>query len=219
MSLPPIVLAWKERFERCSLRERLLLLAAALAVLIAAGDTMLIGPIDVHRKALLQEVASLDSQTQLNGQGVEATLASDPTNAAAARLVDLQAQLKTIDSQLLAQSAGMITPEHMADAIRDVLGAEHGLVLVSLRNLPAIQLPPEKESDSASSDSTRPYMHRVELVLEGHYLDVLDYLKTLESLPWHFYWRHLELTASRYPTNQVRVEIGTISTERDWIGL
>jgi MSHA biogenesis protein MshJ len=218
MRLPPLILSWKEKFDACSLRERLLLLIAALVVMVGGANVMLIGPIDAHRKALLQEVAALDSQIHLDTQGFEAALASDPTNTVAARVVDLQTKLKAVDSQLLAESAGMITPEHMSDAIRDVLGAKHEVVLVSLRNLPAIQLAPETTGENVP-EGARPYVHRVELVLEGRYLAVLDYLRALESLPWHFYWRHLELTSSRYPVNQVRVEIGTISTERDWIGL
>jgi len=218
MKLPPLLTSWKGRFERCSLRERLFILAAALVLLVGGGDMMLIDPVDAHRKALLQEVTALDSQNRLNDEGVAATLAADPTSAATARVAALQAQLQAVDSQLLAQSAGMITPEHMVEVIHDVLGAQPAVVLVSLHNLPPMQLPADQEGEAAP-EGTRPYLHRVELVLEGPYLNVLEYLATLERLPWHFYWRRLELTSAKYPANQVRVEIGTISPERDWIGL
>ena len=56
-------------------------------------------------------------------------------------------------------------------------------------------------------------------MLEGRYLDVLAYLEALEALPWHFYWRRLELTATSYPTNRVRVELGTVSMGSEWIDL
>jgi MSHA biogenesis protein MshJ len=62
-------------------------------------------------------------------------------------------------------------------------------------------------------------VHRVELVLEGRYLDVLAYLQDLESLPWHFYWRQLDLTTKQYPINRVRVELGTVNMDSDWINL
>lgn len=218
MKVPPLLLPLKEKFERCSLRERLFILGALLVLLITGGNLMLIGPVDVHRKALLQEVAGLDSQTRLNDEGVAAALAADPTAAATAHVSTLQAQLKAVDSQLLAQSAGMIAPEHMVEAIHDVLDAQHDLVLISLHNLPAVPLPADKDGETAP-EGTRPYLHRVELVLDGPYLSVLGYLAALEKLPWHFYWRHLELTSAKYPANQVRVEIGTLSPERDWIGL
>ncbi len=218
MRLAPLLRLWKGRFERCSLRERLFILGAALVLLVAAGDRMLIGPIDAHRQALLQEVAALDSQNRLNDQGVAATLAADPTAAASARVTTLRAQLQTVDSQLLAQSAGMIAPERMVEAIHDVLGAQPAVSLISLHNLPPLQIPSDPGGEPAP-DGTRPYLHRVELVLEGPYLNVLEYLAALEKLPWHFYWRHLELTSAKYPANQVRVEIATLSPERDWIGL
>jgi MSHA biogenesis protein MshJ len=112
----------------------------------------------------------------------------------------------------------MIAPDRMIEAIHDVLDAQHAVALVSLHNLPALPLPAAQEGET-SAEGTHPYLHRVELVLEGPYLNVLAYLAALEKLPWHFYWRHLELTSAPYPTNQVRVEIGTISPDRDWIGL
>jgi MSHA biogenesis protein MshJ len=115
----------------------------------------------------------------------------------------------------LAQSTGIIPPYHLAETLRDVLQLQHGIVLVSLRNLPPERLPPEKTSD----DDRRLYVHTIELVLEGQYLDVLDYLRTLEALPWHFYWRQLELTTTHYPTNRIRLELGTFSAESDWMGL
>ncbi len=64
-----------------------------------------------------------------------------------------------------------------------------------------------------------PYVHPVEIVVEGTYLDVLAYLHALESLEWRFYWRLLELESTAYPRNRVRIELSTLSLDRDWIGV
>jgi MSHA biogenesis protein MshJ len=207
-----------EKFDRLSLRERVFVLAALLIVLVGCLNALLLSPVDGRRKALLQEVTNLGSQISLTDSGVEAAVSADPTHGAAEQLQALQKQLQGIDSQLLAQSAGLVSPDHMAEAIQDVLRLQHGVVLISLRNLPATRLPAQRPAESADEDR-RPYVHAVELVVEGSYLDVLDYAQALEKLPWHFYWRHLEITATHYPTNRVRIELATLSPEGDWIGL
>lgn len=218
MKLPPYLVATLGKFERLSLRERVFVLGALLVMLVGCLNVLLIGPVDVRRKALLQEVTNLGSQIALTDSGVEAAISADPTNGAAKQLQTLQKQLQGIDSQLLAQSAGMVPPDHMAEAIQDVLRLQHGVVLISLRNLPPTRLPAEKSAENAGEDR-RPYVHTIELVIEGRYLDVLDYVQALEKLPWHFLWRHLEITATHYPTNRVRLELATLSPEGDWIGL
>jgi MSHA biogenesis protein MshJ len=48
---------------------------------------------------------------------------------------------------------------------------------------------------------------------------VLAYLHALESLEWRFYWRLLELESTAYPRNRVRIELSTLSLDRDWIGV
>jgi MSHA biogenesis protein MshJ len=218
MKLPPYIVAATAKFNRLSLRERIIILAALLVVLVGCLNVLLISPVDARRKALMQEAASLGSQIALTDSGVEATISGDPTNGAAGQLQALQKKLQEIDSQLLAQSAGMVPPDHMAEAIQDVLRLQHGVTLVSLRNLPPTRLPAETPAESTGEDR-RPYVHTIELVVEGRYLDVLEYVQTLEKLPWHFYWRHLEITATHYPTNRVRLELATLSPVGDWMGL
>ena len=218
MKLPPYLVAATEKFDRLSLRERVFVLAALLIVLVGCLNVLLISPVDVRRKALLQEVTNLGSQIALTDSGVEAATSADPTHGTAAQLETLQKQLQGIDSQLLAESAGMVPPDHMAEAIQDVLRLQHGVVLVSLRNLPPTRLPAESPPENSGEDR-RPYVHAIELVVEGRYLDVLEYVQALEKLPWHFLWRHLEITATHYPVNRVRLELATLSPDGDWMGL
>lgn len=78
---------------------------------------------------------------------------------------------------------------------------------------------PDAPSKQVKRIETGPYVHPIELVIEGSYLDVLEYLKALEKLEWHFYWKVLDLETTRYPVNRVRVELSTLSMEKEWIGV
>lgn len=214
MKLPAYLGALAGKFDRLSQRERLFVLAAVLAVLLAAFKSLVLAPIDARSAALSQQLAGLQSGINEIAKAASA----DATTAAYQREADLKARLAAVNAQLSSQSAGMIAPERMAEVIHDVLSRQQGVRLVSLRNLEAIKLPLDAAGESAAN-TARPYEHTVEIVLEGRYLDVLAYLQALEALPWRFYWRRLELTTTRYPMNRVRVELGTVSMGSDWIGL
>lgn len=210
--------AWARSFDRLSQRERLLVLGAVVALLIGAWQLLLTGHVEARRRQLLQDLTTLETAMGLAAKTAAATTAADPANSAAGRIAELQARLQSVDGQLLARSAGMVPPQRMAEVIRTVLSLQHGLVLVSLRNLPPTRLPPDAPG-ATPADGPRPYVHTVELVVEGQYLDLLAYLEALEALPWRFYWQHLELTTTRYPTSRVRLELGTISLDSEWIDL
>ena len=214
MKLPASMSALAVRFDRLSQRERLFMLAAAIAVLVAVFKMALLGPLDQRSARLSAQLAGLE--TGINDSTKAA--AADATTAAYAEEADLKARLAVVNERLSSQSAGMIAPQRMAEVIHDVLSRQQGVKLVSLRNLEAIKLPLDAAGEGAVG-AARPYEHTVEIVLEGRYLDVLAYLQALEGLPWRFYWRRLELTSEHYPVNRVRVELGTVSMGSDWIGL
>jgi MSHA biogenesis protein MshJ len=209
------------------MRERSIVLAAAVGLVIVIFNHLLTHPLDVRRAQLLSQLSELQSGLPQAPSGTAD--GTDPT-IAYTTAAELKTRLDAVDAQLSAQSAGMIPPKRMSEVIHDVLRLQHGVKLVSLRSLPAIKLPPdspEQAAAAASADGTPqappgthpPYVHAVEVVLEGQYLDVLSYLESLEALPWHFYWRRLDLTAAQHPINRVTVELGTVSMDSEWLDL
>jgi MSHA biogenesis protein MshJ len=194
-----------KRFDRLSLRERVMTSAATLVVLIAVFQVLVLQRLESRRKQLaeqLTEIVATVNDTAGTGDG--ATLE---------RTIALAAQLKQTTALLDSQSAGLIPPQRMTQVIHDVLSRQHGVTLISLRGVA-----PHALVDGAGA-SGGPYVHSVVLVIQGQYLDVLAYLQALEGLPWHFYWQSLELDATHYPMTQVTVRLGTVSMSPDWIQL
>lgn len=204
-------------FDHLSLRERVLAVAAVIVVLVAAFNTVLIGKLDLRRKSLAQELSSLQGSMASAASVLETMNQTDATSVAVVRQQSLQRELDSVNAQLTSEAAGMIAPQRMAEVIHDMLRRQHGVVLISLRNLPPRSV--VSEPVAGAPDPGGPYLHPVELVLEGSYLDVLAYLQGLEALPWRFYWRVLDLQSGKYPVNRVRLELGTVSMTREWIGL
>lgn len=246
MNLPPAIEKMTARFDAMSVRERLLVAACGLVGIVMAWMLAVLDPLTAKERALEVERTSLEEQISSARLGIQAANENDPTLRALAKEKELQATLAGVDDQLESQAAGLIAPERMVQVIHDVLSRQRGLTLVSLHNKPVTSLIPPVEIKEAATQpvaeatdepteepvaepvaqaktvnriETGPYVHPIELVIEGSYLDVLEYLHALEKLDWHFYWKVLDLETTRYPVNRVRIELSTLSMEKEWIGV
>jgi MSHA biogenesis protein MshJ len=147
--------------------------------------------------------------------------ANDPSVAAAARNGALKGRLALLDSELHAAAQGYVAPERVAELLREILTRQQGLQLVSLSNLPVESLsqPPAAAAGDVPAEDRGPFLHPVEMVVEGDYAGVVAYLRALEAMPWRIHWQQLELTAEEYPINRVRIVIGALSLSRDWMSI
>lgn len=216
------MLALAGRFDRFSLRERVLTTAATLAVLIALFNVLVFQQLETRRKQLAQQLTEIAAAFD-GGAPTE-----DGSDSSLQRTSALAASLSQATARLDSQSAGLIPPQQMLQVIHDVLSRQQGVTLVSLRSLAPYALidgPPADDTDSTTPALTTataaegPYVHSVEMVLQGRYLDVLAYLQALQGLPWHFYWQSLSLDATQYPMTRATVKLGTVSMSREWIAL
>jgi len=205
-----------ERFDQLSLRERAIVSIAILAVLFVLWDSLLMAPLKSKQSTLSQDLTQVEGVIKANADVISTGAGSDSDREARARLQQLQTQLSVAGDELASIGAGLIPPERMVHVIRDMLSRRQSLRLVSLRSEPVRSLVPPAPPDGVESP---PYVHPVELVIEGTYADVLAYVQALESLPWSFYWKTLELTTLEYPDNRVRIELMTLSMEKAWLGV
>lgn len=220
MKVPASIQKAAARFDGMTLRERTLVTAAALVAVLMLWMLSFMDPVASRRAALIDEMANIEAAIEAGVSPDQ--LPDDPGHMALAKEKKLKVQLDEVNAKLAATSAGLIPPERMVQVIRDVLEGQHGITLVSLHNKPVTTLVEPTRSDNSEAppaEATGPYMHPVELLLEGSYLDVLAYLQTLEALPWRFYWKVLELRTTEYPTNRVRIELGTLSMDKEWLGV
>lgn len=221
------------RFNQMSVRERLLIAVATLGVLVMLWTVAIMDPLHARERMLRDEMTSLQDSLA-NGTSADGVQGDALRNEEAlARIETLNVELGRIDTELASKSAGLIPPERMVQAIQDVLRHQRGLKLISLHNQPMAPLVPAVPADpnAATSDADGnaepaapvvdhgPFVHPVELIVEGSYLDVLRYLQALEASPWRFYWKVLELRTERYPINRVRIELTTLSMDKEWVGV
>jgi MSHA biogenesis protein MshJ len=158
---------------------------------------------------------------------IGAAVAHDPAVEAVLRNGALAARLAALDSNLNSVAHGYVAPERMTELLHSLLSEQRGLTLVSLANLPveSLSLPSASTPASASMPAAvapndrGPFLHPVEMVVEGDYGSVVVYLRAIEALPWRIHWQRVELTAGDYPVNRVRIVIGALSLSRYWMSV
>jgi MSHA biogenesis protein MshJ len=210
-----------ERLDGFSLRERALVFGAGVALLYVAWQSLLMDPLTMRAQAAEQHLADARRQMTMSEQ-IRTAAAQDPAVEAALRNGALAARLAALDANLNSVAHGYVAPERMTELLRSLLSEQRGLTLVSLANLPveSLSLPSaSKQVAAITPDDRGPFLHPVEMVVEGDYGSVVVYLRALEALPWRIHWQRVELVAGDYPVNRVRIVIGALSLSRYWMSV
>lgn len=76
---------------------------------------------------------------------------------------------------------------------------------------------------AAAPVATRPrellYRHGVEIVLQGSYLDMIQYMDALHALPEQLFWGKARLDAGQYPASRLTLTLYTLSLDTKWMEL
>ena len=229
MNRPAVIETLRARVDARTRRERLLLAGAALALLVLAWEFAVRAPLygqwqrasagaaDVRRDTQQLRASTEELQRQLEAAG------RDSGDSPADRLRE---RIAGVDEALTQRTMRVISPGQMVAVLRDVVGGEEALTLVALRNTgvePVIEEVHGRDGsdgeEGAPANVPRVYRHRVELVVEGGYFDLLDYVERLEGLRWQFQWDGLQLETVEYPRARATISLSTLSLAEDWIGV
>lgn len=249
------------RIDRLSLRERVLMFAAAAVVMLFVAYLAVLGPLLARQAALRTQVG----QQQNNIKGMEAEIAQkiqayqrDPDAATRDRLRAVISESAQLGDSLRTMQKGLVAPERMAPLIETILRANGRLKLLSMRTLPVSSLnePPASELAAAPGKDDKPdakagtdskmvaiksallapaapsaaaavtpkagsllYRHGVEITVRGNYLDMIDYMNSLEMLPTQLFWGGAHLEVEEYPTSRLTLTLYTLSLDSKWLKL
>lgn len=231
----------QQKIDALTLRERALAFAAAAFILVTLINTMLLDPLFSQQKQLServkqeqQQLTALQSEIQMRVKANDI----DPDVHNRERLRRLKEQLGQTNSDLMAMQKGLVSPDKMAGLLDDLLKRNGRLQLVSLKTLPVTTLSESTHSDSKPNNAvTSPqssnskndtgkeladgivYKHSVEIVVQGSYGDMVNYLTQLESMPWQLFWAGARLNADAYPKAVLTLNLFTLSLDKRWLNI
>lgn len=209
-----------DRYDQLSLRERVIVLIAALLLIALIWDSVFMGPLDRERKGRLHQIDALRAEVSGLEQSIEALVAqgaANPARNSGATADALSAEIGELDRRLVGATSGLIEPKEMSHVLEQVLARAQRLTLHGLRTLPpqAVAAP----NAQPGAPAAQIYKHGVELELSGSYLDTLYFLQALEALPWRFFWDRIEYAVEEYPRGRIKLRLYTLGLEEGWIGV
>jgi len=201
--------------DELSLRERLLIGITTIVAMLAIWQMLFMEPLEKAAAQKRSQIASIEDSTKTANASLEQQVVELAGGSAEqrARVARIEKQIDELNSALGNYAAELIDPSEMALVLEGMLREQQGLQLILIRNLPSETLAATEEEDAM-----RFYRHGLEIQIEGSFADTLDYLDSIESLPWRLYWQIVELETIEYPVNRIRIEVSTLSLDGEWIG-
>ncbi|MES2075462.1 MAG: type II secretion system protein GspM [Pseudomonadota bacterium] len=190
------------------------------------------------------QIAGID----LEITGKVAAFGVDPDEAVRARLLQAGQQSDQASAALRTLQKGLVAPERIAPLLEHLLRGNGKLQLLSLSTLPvsgiseigaglgvgtpaaaapvvdAVQLAAAvgAAKPPAPAPAKPPellYRHGVEVVLQGGYVDMVNYMAALEALPSQLFWGKAKLDAGDYPNARLTLTLYTLSLDKKWISI
>ena len=211
-----------------NLRERVLVLLVAIAVIYAIWDGVFLSKQEQHYQSLLSQQQVLTKQKQEHELKLAQTTAKLIANQRTVEqkksaIIQAKQHLQQTVTQLDSVLNKLVPPTKITELLRNLLLQTHGLKLVSLNNEPVETISFAEEdapkSDPKNNIKTLLYKHSTTLKLSGNYQQLYQYLSALESSEWGLYWNELHYEVIDYPQAEITIRVHTISTNEYWIGL
>lgn len=215
---------WNAKFSARSLRERALMAASGIVVVVAGFNFLVLAPLAVQQKRLALQLTEARTAIKTGDALIAAGRGqADPDEVRRRYRDELRNQIADIDNKLQGVQKQLVPPDQVSKLLEGVLARDHGLALVSLRKLPVqrfqttggAQSPDSKTAPGASDRSI--YQHSFEIAIEGSYSDLHGYLAKLEKLPWQLFWGKLDLDAGAYPRLRLTLTVHTLSLNKNWL--
>ncbi len=223
-----------ERIEKFTLRERVIIVVTAVVAISLLWLQFVFDPMvrtEKKSRELIQqsdnEIVTLSSEQAILLEKVK----QDPNIVLRRQQEQLTAQIEQQRMLLEEKLQGLIAPSKMVDVLQTVLSATKGLQLVTARNLPVQRFSTSTSSSKSSpgavaekntevnEDALPLYKHGLELVIDGDFYGVVEFLRKLESLEKGFQWSMLDYVVRKYPGARVTIRVQTISLDEQWIGV
>jgi MSHA biogenesis protein MshJ len=222
--------AWRkfeDLLKKRSPRERVILFGAVLAVTIYGWAMLFFSPSLQANSNLDLRIASTQNLIRTQRSRIDELNAwsrDDPDSAGRVRQRELQQAIIVSDQRLEELYSQLINPQQMSRMLTEILQRETALTLVSLENLG----PDLLHTSGLMRDSANPggapenielFKHGLHMVFEGSFMETVRFLRSLEQLANNFYWENLELRIQEYPKARISLDIYTLSTQEEWIGV
>lgn len=237
------------RVDALSLRERVMVFGACAALLLFLLYSLFLNPLFARQQRLTASLAEQQQMMAgIDAEILQKITASsvDPDAQERAELEKARQEVSRLGHTLRSTQAGLVAPERIVYLLESLLKQHARLKVDSLKTLQTIPLgddiasapapaagltqvaptpasAPAMPVNPAATPAVKPppllYRHGVEVVLQGSYIDMVNYMEALEAMPTRVFWGKAEMSVARYPQASLKLTLYTLSLDNKWIAL
>ncbi len=211
---------WAQGFAALQPRERILVAAATLLVILAGGYSLWIEPGMRAAERLHNTLTQQAEETSRLNEQVAALAGrdGDPDSARRAALQRLAEEMAATEREIEALGNLLVPPQRVPALLQTLLARHRGLTLVGMTTLPPRPLSAQPAADgTAAPPAARLYEHGIEIRIAGNYQDLLAYVAELDASPHRMLRGGLSLTVRQHPVSELTVRVYTLSLESTWL--
>ena len=207
------------KFDALSIRERALIVVTLLVALCYLWWYLFAMQQLETRESLIQQNAAVEKEIQIldnTSNQIALRIKEGVNKPKLAQLDLLRGELERVKQQLQQKTLELIEPEDMFELMQNMIFKDSKLKLTGLKRK---EVRPAFKPESADEQQAEIYRHVMQINFQGSYLDILNYVKNIETLQWKLIWDRISLELEEYPTIKVEIEISTLSDSKHWVGL
>ncbi len=220
------------KVDAMSKRERVLIFATLTVLTLSLVDTLLLEPLFAGQKELRSQLVQQKVGMAELQEKIAMVMQENSPNSNSPQRIQLNRVRQELDEGkafLQSNRDHLVQPEKMAAHLRQLLSRNARLQLVTLQTLAVTPL--IEDGDDASTESSeiaspppantalnkQVFKHGVQLTVRGNYMDLMNYLLELESLPQQMYWAKAQMTVVKYPASELTLILYTLSLDKTWL--
>lgn len=224
-------------FDARAPRERLLVAAAVLVMLVGLVDALWISSaLRAWKQARLQNeqvsAALSAAKAELARRTADAQDSAGRLNQA---IGETRGRLAALDRDLSEQASGLVGADRMVAVLEQILAEQPQVKVLAMRSLPRSQLAtalprPQAAAAAPASAASVPgaatphrsaagmlYRHGVEITLEGRFADLVAYLRALDAHPQKLLPGGLRFQVREHPLGTLTMQLFTVSLDKHWL--
>lgn len=203
---------YEKKFMGLSLRERVLVALVGLSLIIAPCYFSVLDRNLIENEKLSFEIKNLEDDYKNKQDELlawQSKVTQDPNEIMRRDIEKIEKDIALLDAVLNSETANLLDTSEMTKVLTNILRTEKNIQILSVKSVqPEVLI---------KKDEAQLYKHGISMVVRGRYLDIMNYLSSLETLDKNFYWDSLELNVDKYPYSIVTIEIYTLSVNKDFI--
>lgn len=218
------------KFNALTLRERIMVLSGMIVAVAGIFYFLALDPLLMQKQRLARDINEARTGIKTAENALKSRKAqADPDAARRSYRDALRKQIAELDRSMQGLQKELVPPDQMAKLLEGMLSRNRGLQLISLRKLPvqrfevagAAPAAPKADAAATAKAAAQPergiYQHSFELIVQGSYADLHDYLARLEKLPWQMFWGKISMDAENHPKLTVTLTVHTLSLDKAWL--